>query len=149
MPSADACGCDYGVQPIPHICAQHKDPAGAGRKWIAVDLDGTLAEDCTVPEDVWRIGAPIPAMVDMVKAWMANGFEVRIFTARVGCCGGTSSIATDDDRFADHQRRLIENWCITVFGVPLKVTATKDFQMIALYDDRCVPVETNTGRILT
>ena len=53
------------------------------RGWIGVDLDGTLAE-----YNGWQgpanIGAPIPAMVERVKAWLEEGRDVRIFTARVG-----------------------------------------------------------------
>jgi hypothetical protein len=97
--------------------------------WIGVDLDGTLAH-----YDVWRgedhIGAPIPAMVDRVKQWLEEGLNVRIFTARVGA----------------HQREVIAAWCRKHLGRELPVTATKDFSMIALWDDRCVQVETNTGR---
>lgn len=146
--SAQPCGCDYGCKPIPHICADHRTPSGAGRTWIGVDLDGTLAEDCKEPADVWRIGAPIPAMVDHVKALQADGKEIRILTARVAGCGQISSIAWDNQDFVDYQRALIEDWCLQVFGVVFTVTASKDFQMITFYDDRCIRVETNTGRIL-
>lgn len=50
--------------------------------WIAVDLDGTLAqydETTGFPE----IGPPVPRMVERVKAWLAYGLDVRIFTARI------------------------------------------------------------------
>ena len=50
--------------------------------WIGIDLDGTLAE-----YDGWKgvehIGKPIPSMVERVKAWIIEGKDVRIFTARV------------------------------------------------------------------
>lgn len=99
--------------------------------WIGVDLDGTLAH-----YDEWagidNIGEPIPAMVERVKQWLADGIEVRIVTARVG----------------NGQRAIfyIEQWLADVFGQVLPVTATKDFKMIELWDDRCVQVEKNTGR---
>jgi hypothetical protein len=100
------------------------------REWIAVDLDGTLAHF-----DHWRgddhIGDPIPEMLARVKRWLAEGvFEVRIFTAR------TESHAA------------IEAWCELHFGEKLAITNTKDMGMVLLYDDRCVPVERNTGRLL-
>jgi len=116
--------------------------------WIGVDLDGVLAEWSGIPEDVWRVGAPIPRMIERVKAWLADGRDVRIFTARVGCCGQTSTIAVDDEAFAAHQRELIVAWCQEHLGAVLPVTATKDFQMIELWDDHCVQMVPNTGQSL-
>lgn len=116
--------------------------------WIGVDLDGTLAVDCTCAADVWTVGDPIPGMVAIVKALLAEGRDVRIFTARVGACGQTSTIATDDQAFAEHQRELIAAWCLDVFGQVLPVTATKDFQLDFFYDDRAIEVVTNAGQTL-
>jgi hypothetical protein len=103
--------------------------------WIAVDLDGTLAH-----YDRWRgvdhIGEPIGPMVDRVKAWLATGQEVRIFTARVG---GTEDAVC---------RVAIVDWCVKHIGVELPITATKDLKMYELWDDRSICVERNTGRIL-
>jgi len=68
--------------------------------WIGVDLDGTLAY-----YDEWRglyhIGEPIPAMVDRVKRWLAEGRDVRIFTARV-----SGNIAVDKSGEPTATRRL-------------------------------------------
>lgn len=108
--------------------------------WIGVDLDGTLAY--WEPGQEWdgiSIGAPIPLMVARVKDWLLHGIEVRIVTARVA--GGDSR--TD----AERQRREIVEWCMKHIGYALPVTASKDFQMIELWDDRAVRVETNTGMI--
>jgi glutaredoxin 2 len=103
--------------------------------WIGVDLDGTLAH-----YDEWEgidvIGAPIIPMVNRVKSWLADGIEVRIFTARVG---GPSELAAA-------ARPHIEQWCREHIGRKLAVTATKDFGMYELWDDRAVQVECNTGR---
>lgn len=102
--------------------------------WIGVDLDGTLAQ-----YDGWRgihhIGQPVPAMLNRVRQWIAEGkYEVRIFTARVG--------------EGPEQVSFIQDW-LESLGLPrLQVTATKDFEMIELWDDRCVAVESNTGRVL-
>jgi hypothetical protein len=88
--------------------------------WIAVDFDGTLAR-----YDGWfgpdHLGEPIPAMVDRVKKWIAEGREVRVFTARVGACGliaGPGNV--DDENFASSQRHKIKAWCENHIGVPLK-----------------------------
>lgn len=114
--------------------------------WIGVDLDGTLAY-----YDSWNggaIGEPITEMANRVRVWLVQGKDVRIFTARVGRTGKTSDVGTDDGSWADEQERLIQDWTEKHFGVRLPVTATKDFAMIALYDDRAIQVEMNTGRIL-
>jgi hypothetical protein len=118
--------------------------------WIGVDLDGTLAVyDRTLPY-TGGIGEPVPAMLARVKDWLSRGIEVRIFTARVGepqqkWEGYEHSIMADG---IAEQRSLIEAWCEKHIGVCLPVTATKDFGMIELYDDRCVRVEINTGRLI-
>ena len=116
--------------------------------WIGVDLDGTLAvnSDWKGPN---HIGAPVPAMLQRVKKWLAEGQEVRIFTARVAGSGKIDADGlVDDSSFANNQRRLIQAWCEKHIGVRLKVTATKDFEMVSFYDDRCVQVEANTGRLI-
>lgn len=108
--------------------------------WIGVDLDGTLAE-----YDYWRgpehIGAPIEAMVERVKRLLAAGKDVRIFTARV-CPGQPEGDALK-------ATLAINNWCRAYLGRTLPVTATKDWMMGVLYDDRAVCVESNTGRLLS
>lgn len=98
--------------------------------WIGVDLDGTLAE-----YDGWvsatHIGKPIPPMINRVKAWLADGIEVRILTAR------TEALIH------------VELWCYEHIGQVLRITTEKDFEMLELWDDRCVAVEANTGRMLS
>ena len=104
--------------------------------WIGVDLDGTLAEFHQW-EGIHAIGAPVPRMLERVKNWLDEGKDVRIFTARVG--PGQSPFATMTARLA------IRNWSIRHLGRALPVTATKDFGMIELWDDRAVHVIANTG----
>lgn len=103
--------------------------------WIGVDLDGTLAH-----YDGWigveHIGEPIEPMLQNVKKWIAEGWLVKIFTARV---------ARND---AQGARPHIEAWCQKHLGVVLEVTNEKDFGMVMLYDDRCTQVQTNTGLML-
>lgn len=107
------------------------------RGWIGVDLDGTLAHyDGWVSET--HIGKPIAPMVKRVVAWLDQGIEVRIFTARVG--------TTKDDRDLSVVRKAIEDWCVEHIGYSLPITNLKDFGMIELWDDRAVQVEKNTGR---
>lgn len=106
--------------------------------WIGVDLDGTLAE-----YDHWRgaahIGAPVPAMLERVKRWIAEGYEVRIFTARVGTQDPAEIVIVMD---------TITEWVGKHIGSPVGITNMKDFGMIELWDDRAVTVEMNTGRPL-
>jgi hypothetical protein len=115
--------------------------------WIGVDLDGTLAV-----YNGWNgggIGDPVPAMADRVREWLAQGVDVRIFTARIASTGMVNgSGQADDAPFVAEQRRLIQDWTERHFGVRLPVTATKDFAMVELWDDRAVSVEANTGRDL-
>lgn len=104
--------------------------------WIGVDLDGTLAH-----YDVWQgfahIGEPIPLMAARVAAWLEAGQDVRIFTARVG--PGKTLVDTQASKDA------IDAWTLKHFGEKLPVTATKDFSMTQLWDDRAVQVVPNTG----
>ena len=105
--------------------------------WIGVDLDGTLAE-----YHGWKgedhIGNPIPAMVERVKQWLADGVTVKIFTARVAFPSNTE--------FVETQTAFIQDWCEKHIGARLPVTCMKDFAMSELWDDRCVEVEINTGK---
>jgi hypothetical protein len=115
--------------------------------WIGVDLDGTLAHYTGwVGPD--HIGEPIAAMVDRVKDWLANGHDVRIFTARVD--GGTVALNMGNEsgehfRDVERIRTTIEAWCLTHIGAVLPVTNVKDYGMVELWDDRCIHVKINTG----
>ena len=104
--------------------------------WIGVDLDGTLAEYLGW-QGMGHIGEPIAPMVERVKAWLAVGKDVRIFTARV--CSSQSQ--EDLDVFLREYTR----WCFQVFGRQLPVTSEKDWKMIELWDDRCVQIMPNIG----
>jgi hypothetical protein len=105
-----------------------------GRVWIGVDLDGTLAE-YHGRISIEHIGDPVPAMLERVNAWLDEGIEVRIFTARVS-----------HPTLRREAARVIGDWC-QKHGLPrLRITNAKDFDMIELWDDRAVRVETNSGR---
>jgi hypothetical protein len=111
--------------------------------WIGVDLDGTLAEtdDERWTKDPTFVGPPVPAMLARVKRWLAEGCNVRIMTARVAVVDYSDGISA-----AARQRRAIEDWCLEHVGKMLPITATKDYTMVELWDDRAVRVEINTGR---
>lgn len=102
--------------------------------WFGVDLDGTLAE-----YHGWNgglIGDPIPKMALRVRSWLAQGVDVRIFTAR----------ASDlNELRRERSVKEIQDWTEQHFGRRLPVTATKDFAMVELWDDRAVQVIPNTG----
>lgn len=100
--------------------------------WIGVDLDGTLAHygNWIGPE---HIGEPIAPMVARVKAWLGEGKEVRIFTARAW-----KAESSDID--------AIQDWAEKHIGIRLRVTCEKDYGMIELWDDRAVRVVYNSGQ---
>lgn len=77
---------------------------------------------------------PNAIVMEKILNWL--GRDVRIFTARVSGC----------DR-AEVERH-INRWCWKYLGQPLPITCTKDFNMIELWDDRCVQVVPNSGRTI-
>lgn len=97
--------------------------------WYGVDLDGTLAYH---DEHTNGIGRPIVPMVERVKRWLAKGREVRIVTARAAHKNPA-------------EEKEIKAWCKQHLGQELEVTASKDFEMIELWDDRAIQVVTNRG----
>lgn len=107
---------------------------GSGMQgWIGVDLDGTLAE-YDDRRGLEHIGRPVPAMLARVREWLAQGIEVRIFTAR----------ASDPALTA-----FVTPW-LREHNLPrLDVVGTKDLQLLQIWDDRALQVEANTGRIIT
>lgn len=120
-----------------------------GKGWIGVDFDGTLAEYHGWTG--WNVfGKPIPAMVERVKTWIAEGQEVRIMTARVTwkhdepqTCYLTKATFTNS-----MMQAAIGDWCVEHVGERLGVTCVKDVHMIELWDDRAVQVIPNTGQTL-
>lgn len=105
------------------------------KSWIGVDLDGTLAEYHGW-EGALVIGPPIPLMVEFVKALLAHGKTVKIFTARI-----------DEPRRWDIEDAIYD-WCATHLGVVLEITNVKDKYCETIYDDRAVQVRRNTGELV-
>jgi len=101
--------------------------------WIGVDLDGTLAKYGT-NQMVRGIGEPIEPIVALIKKWLGEGLEVKIFTARAS---------------VPELVPPVQDWLEKIRLPRLEVTNVKDFGMLLLLDDRAISVEYNTGRILT
>ena len=107
--------------------------------WIGVDLDGTLAfNEQGAYHGGTHIGAPIPKMVNRVKAWLAEGKTVKIFTARA-----------DRRQTEPETMRAIEDWCQTNIGQILEITNIKDNGCQEIWDDRAFGVIRNTGELKT
>lgn len=105
--------------------------------WIGVDLDGTLAH-YSGWKGIDHIGAPVPRMMERVRAWLADGTTVKIFTARVSVPEPERSDVV----------AAVHGW-LTEHGLPpLQVTNVKDFGMVELWDDRAVRVRMNTGEVI-
>ena len=102
------------------------DPRKQGDGWLGVDFDGTLAH-----YDHYRgeshVGEPIEPMVKKVRQWLRDGKEVRLFTAR-------------------KPNPALRRWMKEHLGEVLQITNVKDQHMQALFDDRAVNVERNTGK---
>lgn len=106
--------------------------------WIGVDLDGTLAL-YNGWVDATHIGGPIYPMLGRVKVWLAMGYDVRIFTARIYS-------GTDLERYdVSAVTKAIQDWCSKHIGQVLPITCTKDYGMVELWDDRAIQVIPNTG----
>jgi hypothetical protein len=117
------------------------DPNRGG--WIGVDLDGTLAIDHWKGSYTGEIGEPVPVMVERVKKWIAEGFEVKIFTARVSRQNRDGAAKTELAKYLVEEK--IAAWCEQHIGKRLDITCEKDYNMVELWDDRAVQVVKNTG----
>jgi hypothetical protein len=100
--------------------------------YILVDFDRTLSTYSDYESQGTSLGAPIPAMVERVKRWLASGHEVRVFTARAS-------------RHDPEEKEAIHAWCRRYIGEDLKIQNWKDFNCVAIWDDLAVGVEGNTG----
>ena len=109
---------------------QSLNKVAVDRGTIAVDLDGTLAVDSGW-KGIEHIGEPVPAMLERVKGWIADGVDVVIFTAR----------ANDEAALP-----FIEKW-LEANGIGgLKITNVKTGNISEIWDNIAVRVETNTGK---
>lgn len=109
------------------------------KKTIAVDFDGTLADDSRVkyPE----CGPPVWRMVERVRRWIAEGHEVVLFTARLA--------EKDVHRERNQVKRLTE-W-LDLYGIHntdgtvIAMTAWKLPKFDEFWDDNAVRVARNLG----
>ena len=146
----------------------------AGEGWYGFDLDGTLAVYDRW-HGIDHIGYPIPPMVNLIRSMHAHGRRVKILTARVAphLCGETHATGCKCGRCEEEASRppvmqeqylvelgedgmtvkrrasdYIRAWCAVNLGFIPEITHQKDYLMLALFDDRVVQVEPNTGRVL-
>lgn len=149
--SGTSAGPHCGGWPLPKVCLiclndLPHDHQGLyrkeNRKWIGVDFDGTLALDVAGRTDPYTLGKPVPEMVKRVQDWLAEGFDIRLLTARMHpisySCGG---IQRDLGRMEAELRA----WCAKHVGVELACTCQKDGLMEVLWDDRAVRVVNGEG----
>jgi hypothetical protein len=114
------------------------------KRCIAVDFDATLSfyEHFEGPD---VLGKPIPEMVKKVKAELAKGVPVVIFTARVN----PSDANPDDCLSATKAYVAIAKWTEKVFGQMLGITHEKSRHFTEMWDDRGRQVLENTGAFIT
>ncbi len=109
-----------------------------GPDWIGVDFDGTLVHNKSgASHGLPHTCKPVLKMVERVKAWLAEGKIVKIFTARGAHFHDPIAKAEIVGSF--------DIWCTEHIGQTLEVTNIKTPSMIELWDDRAVGVERNTG----
>jgi hypothetical protein len=105
----------------------------AQKRWVGVDLDGTLARDDAEGHFLppYPLGQPIPAMIAMVQSLLQAGVTVKVFSARA--CEPESV-------------PIIQEWAEKHGLGRLEVTNRKDYDLIRFYDDRAIQVLPNQGR---
>ncbi len=103
------------------------------RRWVGVDLDGTLARDDAEGHFLppYPLGEPIPDMIAMVRSLIAAGVTVKIFSARA--CEPESV-------------PIIQEWAEKHGLGRLPVTNQKDYDLIRYYDDRAIQIVPNQGK---
>lgn len=103
-------------------------------EWYGFDLDGTLAYTDGKHDDFTKIGEPIPAMIIIIKEYIASGKMVKIFTARYSRRDECPGIIP-----------AIEEWCEKYIGKKLEITNVKTPGCKQIFDDRAVTVCRNNG----
>ena len=82
-------------------------------------------------------------MVSRIKGWLAQGYLVKIFTARVSDFDLTT---TDGKAALAIVVDAIQNWLEKEAGLPrLDVTCVKDYRCVAIWDDIAITMIPNTG----
>lgn len=104
-----------------------EDEFHAKKGWIGVDFDGTLATYHGFQGDDVT-GDPIEPMVRLVRKYIHEGYDVRLFTAR-------------------KPHPALRTWMQKHLGRVLKITNVKDPGLIAFFDDKAINVKKNTGEL--
>lgn len=114
---------------------------------LAYQLDGTLAKyiKYSGPKD---IGAPVQKMLRHALKHMGEGYEIVIFSERVGplFTHDEGSLAWKDAQLA---LKAIKKWSATHFGKELKVTAVMDVTVKTYFATNARRIELNTGCLLS
>lgn len=109
---------------------------GHSKKWLAVDLDGTLAH-----YDGWKgigsIGDPIKNIAEAIKSRKEAGWGVAIFTARVSDPAEREAAEESIWAWADHHNIEIDG-----------ITCIKHKHFVEFWDDRAIQVIKNTGEFV-
>lgn len=106
-------------------------------KWLAVDLDGTLAQYHGWVNEVY-IGEPVASIVAAINARRAAGWKVAIFTARV----------SGDAEEAQRAEVAIWKW-LDFYNIKVEgITCTKHKHFSEFWDDRARQVVFNKGHIV-
>jgi len=103
------------------------------KRWVGVDLDGTLARDDAEGHFLppYPLGEPIPEMIAMVQSLLQAGVTVKVFSARA--CEPESV-------------PIIQAWAEKHGLGRLEVTNQKDYDLIRFYDDRAIQMLPNQGK---
>lgn len=105
---------------------------------IALDLDRTLAK-CS--GDYTKVGEIIPSMLFKVKKWLARGYKITIFTARV------SVNDWHTPEVAAAQKKMIVDWMVENGFPVMDITSDKHPSFTHMIDDRAYHVIPNSGVI--
>ncbi len=103
---------------------------------IALDFDRTLARRTDEDLDIDRVGEPILRMVENVRGWLAQGYDITIFTARLG---------HDSVEENERQEQLIRRFLARQNLPQFPITATKKNYFDFFVDDKAIPVTENQG----
>lgn len=102
---------------------------------IALDFDGTLAYYDKWEGQANKVGPAIPRMVQNVKNWLAKGYKVTIFTARLSHSHEEAESSIKAIKQFLQQNNLPE----------LDITAVKMHYFTHFVDDKAYHVPKNSG----
>jgi len=92
-------------------------------KWVAIDVDGTIAEPSWVPGELnFVVGAPIAENIKKLEQVVEAGYKIVLYTARPW----------------SHQQ-LLEAWCEKhIPQIPIRAIICGKLLFIQLVDDRAI-----------